>query len=97
MTSFSLKEILDTVERIESKVDRMLVEPLNTAIDFCQARVQVGPGQVQVASRLGPGQLHLNSRSFNIKVYFKSLRDLDLELEAIIAMPPPPPPTIKLF
>ena len=25
------------------------------------------------------------------KVYLKSLRDLDLELVAIIAMPPPPP------
>ena len=37
----------------------------------------------------------LGSRS---KVHLKSLiRDLDLELEAIIAMPPPPPPTIKLF
>ena len=34
----------------------------------CQARVKVGPGQ-----------LHVNSRSVNIKVYFKSLRDLDLE------------------
>ena len=57
-----------------------------------------GPGLVQVRSRLGPGQLHVNSKSFNIKVYFKSLRDLDLELEAIIAMsPPPPPPPIKLF
>ena len=61
-------------------------------LEYCQARVQVGPGQVQVRSRLGPGQLHVNSKSFNIKVYFKSLRDLDLELEAIIAMPPPPPP-----
>jgi len=38
----------------------------------------------------------LGSRS---KVYLKSLiRDLDLELVAIIAMPPPPPPpTRKLF
>ena len=37
----------------------------------------------------------LGSRS---KVYLKSLRDLDLELVAIIAMsPPPPPPPIKLF
>ena len=37
----------------------------------------------------------LGSRS---KVYLKSLiRDLDLELVAIIAMSPPPPPTIKLF
>ena len=57
---------------------------------YCQARVQVSPGQVQVRSRSGPGELHLNSKSFNIKVYFKSVRDLDLELEAIIAMPPPP-------
>ena len=61
---------------------------------YCQARVQVGPGQVQVGSRLGPVQLHVNSGSFNIKVYLKSLRDLDLELEAIIAMLPT---TIKLF
>ena len=36
----------------------------------------------------------LGSRS---KVYLKSLRDLDLELVAIIAMSPPPPPTMKLF
>ena len=37
----------------------------------------------------------LGSRS---KVYFKSLiRDLDLELVAIIAMSPPPPPPKKLF
>ena len=37
----------------------------------------------------------LGSRS---KVYLKFLvRDLDLELEAIIAMPPPPPPPSKLF
>ena len=37
----------------------------------------------------------LGSRS---EVHLKSLRDLDLELEAIIAMsPPPPPPTTKLF
>ena len=50
------------------------------AYKYCQARVQVGPGQVQVRSRLGPGQLKLNSKSFNIKVYFKSLRDLDLDL-----------------
>ena len=57
---------------------------------YCQARVQVGPGQVKARSRSGPGQLHVNSKSFKIKVYFKSLRDLDLELEAIIAMPPPP-------
>ena len=57
----------------------------------------VGPAQVQTRSRLGPGQLYVNSKSFNIKVYFKSLRDLDLELEAIIAMPPPPPPPTKLF
>ena len=34
----------------------------------------------------------LESRS---KLYLKSPRDLDLELEAIIAMSPPPP--IKLF
>ena len=45
--------------------------------NFCQARVKVGPGQ-----------LHVKSKSFNIKVYFKSPRDLDLELKAIIAMPP---------
>ena len=45
---------------------------------------------VKLGSRLGPVQLHVNSKSFNVKVYFKSLRDLDLELEAIIAMPPPP-------
>ena len=32
----------------------------------------------------------LGSRS---KFYLKSLRELDLELEAIIAMSPPPPPT----
>ena len=57
-----------------------------------QVRSRPGPGQVQARSRLGPGQLHVNSKSFNIKVYFKSLRDLDLELVAIIAMPPPPPP-----
>ena len=37
----------------------------------------------------------MNSKSFNIKVYFKSLRDLDLELVAIIPMPPPPPPTTQ--
>ena len=38
----------------------------------------------------------LGSRS---KVYLKSLRDLDLELVAIIAMSPPTthPPPIKLF
>ena len=54
-----------------------------------------GPGLVQVRSRLGPGQLHVNFKSFNIKVYFKS-RDLDLEFVAIIAMPPPPT-TRKLF
>ena len=37
----------------------------------------------------------LGSRS---KVYLKFLvRDLDLELEAIIAMPPPPPPTQETF
>ena len=59
--------------------------------------VQVGPGQVQVRSRLGPGQLHVNSKSFNIKVYFISLRDLDLELVAIIAMPPPPTTTQETF
>ena len=35
----------------------------------------------------------LRSRS---KVYLKCLRDLDLELDSIIAMPPPPPPR-KLF
>ena len=35
----------------------------------------------------------LGSRS---KVYLRSLRDLDLELDSIIAMPPPPP-TSKLF
>ena len=52
--------------------------------------VQVSPGQVQAGSGSGPGQLPVNSKSFNIKVYFKSLRYLDLELEAIIAMPPPP-------
>ena len=35
----------------------------------------------------------LGSRS---KVYLKSqIRDLDLELVAIIAMPPPPPPTTQ--
>ena len=48
------------------------------------------PSQVQVRSRLGPGQLHVNSKSFSVKVYFKSLRDLDLEFEAIIAISPPP-------
>ena len=55
-------------------------------------RSRSGTGQVQVGSRLDPGQLHVNSGSFNIKVYLKSLRDLDQELEAIIAMPSPPPP-----
>ena len=39
-----------------------------------------------ILSSSGPGQVHVNSKSLNIKVYFKSLRDLDLELEAIIAM-----------
>ena len=52
---------------------------------------------VKLGSRSGPGQLYVNSRSFNIKVYFKSLRDLDLELEAIIAMPPPPTTTTQHF
>ena len=54
---------------------------------YCQARVQVGPGRVQDGtrsgagqSRSGLGQLHVNSKSFNIKVYFKSLRDLDPSL-----------------
>ena len=50
------------------------------------------PGQVQVGSRSGPGWVQVSSRSFNIKVYFKYLRDLEQELEAIIAIPPPPPP-----
>ena len=31
----------------------------------------------------GPGQLHVNSKSFHINVYFKSLSDLELELEII--------------
>ena len=57
------------------------------ACSYCQARVHVSPGQVQVGSRWGPGWVQVN-----IKVYFKSLRDLDLELVAIIAIPPPPPP-----
>ena len=42
---------------------------------------------VKLGSRSGPCQLYLNSKSFNIKVYFISLRDLALELAAIIAMP----------
>ena len=46
----------------------------------CQDQVQVSPGQVQAGFRLGPSQLHVNSKSFNIKVYFKSPRDLDLPL-----------------
>ena len=49
------------------------------------------PGQVQVRSRLGPGHFQVNSKCLNLK----SLRDLDLELEAIIAMYPPPPPPVQ--
>ena len=61
----------------------------------CQTFLDLEPNQlsvlwsVQLRSRLGPGQLYVNSKSFDIKVYFKSLTDLDLELVAIIAMPPP--------
>ena len=80
--------------------DSVLIQTEFCIIFICNHIVKLGstsgPGQVQVGSRSGSGQLHVNSKSFNIKVYFKSLRDLDLELVAIIAMPPPPPPT-KLF
>ena len=55
---------------------------------FYDLIVKLGSRSVQVRSRLGPGQLHVKSKSFNIKVYLKSPRDLDLELEAIIAMSP---------
>ena len=34
MTGFTLKQIQETVQRIEAKVDTMLKEPLNSAIDF---------------------------------------------------------------
>jgi len=37
---FTLKQILETVQRTEAKVDTMLKEPLNSAIDYFNAAVQ---------------------------------------------------------
>ena len=46
---------------------------------------------VCLLSSLGPGHLQVNSKSLKLK----SPRDLDLELEAIIAMSPPPPANLS--
>ena len=40
MTRFTVAQILETVQRIEAKVDTMLKEPLNTAIDFFNAAMK---------------------------------------------------------
>ena len=40
--------------------------------------------------------IQVNSESPHLKVYLKSLIDLDLDLVAII-MPPPQPPEISLY
>ena len=50
---------------------------------FCQARVQVISRLTLIVS--------------NLKVYLQSLWDLDLELDAIIAMSPPPAPPLWYF
>ena len=39
MTGFTLTQILQTVQRIEGKVDTMLKEPLNSAIDFFDSAI----------------------------------------------------------
>ena len=46
-------------------------------------------------SILGSGHLQVNSIGLNLKVYVKSLKELDLNLVVMIEMPHPPP--IKLF
>ena len=45
----------------------------------------VGFEQKSMLSSLGSGHLKVNFKVLNLKVYLQSLRDLDLELVAIIA------------
>ena len=86
----STGDVFQDTELLEGNVTRIKFDMIvmNIPASFHMFCLSLSTNSINIVVKLG-------SRS---KVYLKSLGDLDLELDSIIAMsPPPPPPPRKLF